>query len=114
MRYIKAGKLKALAMGSVLRSPLLPSVPTVAESGAPGYEAGNWYGILAPHGTSKGIVTLLNGKMGAALRTQDIVSWLEKLAFVPAPSTPGQFADYLRAEVAKWARAMKDAGVHPQ
>lgn len=112
--HIKAGKLKAIAVGSARHSSLLPNAPTVAEAGVPGYEAGNWYGVLVPRGTPKSIVGLLNKQIGTALKSKDVVERLEALAFEPAPSTPGQFASYLRAEIAKWSRAIKEAGVSLQ
>ncbi|OGA51479.1 MAG: hypothetical protein A3G24_12900 [Betaproteobacteria bacterium RIFCSPLOWO2_12_FULL_62_13] len=109
--HIRFGKLKALAVGSMSRSALLPNAPTLAEAGVRGYEASNWYGVLAPRGTPGNIVALLNKEVGLVLQRKDVADRLEALAFDSAFSTPAQFADYLRAEIAKWAKAMKEAGL---
>lgn len=109
--HVRAGKLRALALGSAQRSSTVPELPTIAESGVPGYEVTNWYGFLAPHGTPQGIVAVLNGKIAAAIADRDVRERLAALGFEPTPSAPRQFADYLKAEIAKWGRTMKDAGV---
>ncbi len=109
--HIRAGKLRALAVSSEKRTPLLAGLPTIAESGVPGYEAGTWYGMLAPRGTPPNITNVLNKQILAALESADVVERLASQAFDPVPSTPKQFADYLTSEIRKWAQAMKDAGV---
>lgn len=109
--HIRTGKLKVLAVAGAQRSSLLPDLPTVAESGVPGYEATNWYGVLAPRGTPQDIIVLLNKQTVATLRGDDVRGRFAALGFEPAASTPKEFADYLKSEIAKWARVMKDAGV---
>lgn len=111
--HIQSGKLRPLAMGSAQRSTLLPELPTVAESGVPGYEADTWYGMLAPHGAPAAVIRVLNQQIAAALKSKDVVERFAALGFEPASSTPARFAEYMRSEIAKWARTMKAAGVEP-
>lgn len=111
--HIQSGKLRALAMGSAQRSALLPELPTLAEAGVPGYEAGTWYGMLAPSGMPAAVIRVLNQQIGAALKSKDVVERFAALGFEPASSTPARFAEYMRSEIAKWARTMKEAGVQP-
>jgi len=109
---IKSGKLRALALGAGKRSSSAPDLATLAESGVPGYEVDNWYGVLVPRGTPQGIIDLLNKQIALAIGEQEIRERFAALGFEPAtPSTPRQFASYVKSEIAKWARAMKDAGV---
>lgn len=108
---IRSGKLKALALGAAKRSSSAPDLATLAESGVPGYEVDNWYGILVPRGTPQGIIGVLNKQIASALGEQEIRERFAALGFEPATSTPREFADYLKSEIAKWARAMKNAGV---
>jgi len=111
LSHVRAGRLKAIGIGGPRRSELLPGVATISESGVSGYEAQNWYGVLVPRGTHKTTIGELNKRIVSALKAKDLVSRLAKLAFDPAPSTPGQFSQYLKKEIAKWGRAMADAGV---
>ena len=111
LSHIRSNRLRALGIGGMRRSELLANVPTVAESGVRAFEAQNWYGVLAPRGTPRSIVAELNQRIVSALKAGDVAGRLAKLAFDPEPSTPGQFADYLRKEIAKWGRAMKEARV---
>ena len=107
---IKAGKLRALAVTSATRAPALPDVPTIAESGLPGFEASSWFGILVPAGTPPAIIAKING---------EVVKWLaspegkEKLAAIGANAaggTPEDFARHIQAETAKWAKVVKASG----
>jgi tripartite-type tricarboxylate transporter receptor subunit TctC len=111
LRHIRADRLTAIALGSSRRSALLHGVPTVAESGVDGFEAQNWYGILAPRGIPKSIVAQLNRQLVVALSASDLVGRLAKLAFQPTPSTPREFAEYLQKEILKWARTMRASRV---
>jgi tripartite-type tricarboxylate transporter receptor subunit TctC len=111
MPQIKAGRLRALAVSSEKRTPLMAALPTIAESGVAGYEAGTWYGMLAPRATPAGIVNQLNRQIAAALDSADMMKHLQSQAFDPMPSTPRRFADYLRSEIKKWGHAIKEAGV---
>lgn len=111
--YVRAGRLKALGMPNAKRSALFPDLPTIAESGFPGYEALNWYGVLAPRGTPQHVVKLLNHQIVTALNNHDVRERFSTLGYEPTPSTPDEFGSYIRAEIQKWARVIKDAGVRP-
>ena len=109
--HVKAGKLKAIATPGAQRSALLPDLPTIAESGLPGYEAVNWYGVLVPRGTSAAIVRVLNQHIVAALGSADVRERFGQLGYEPTPSTPEAFGKQVRDEIAKWTRVIKEAGV---
>jgi tripartite-type tricarboxylate transporter receptor subunit TctC len=109
--HVRSGKLKALAVGGDRRSTAAPELPTVAEAGLPTYSADNWYGLVVPRETPAAIVKILNGEISAALKTEDMRAQLVKLGFEAMSSTPTAFADYLKREIAKWARVMKTAGI---
>ena len=111
MPQIKAGRLRALGVSSEKRTSLMPSLPTIAESGVAGYEAGTWYGMLAPRATPAVIVNTLNRQIAAALESTEVLKHLQSQAFDPTPSTPRHFAEYLPREIRKWAQAIKEAGV---
>ena len=111
MPYVNSGKLKALGITAEARSPLLPRVPTVAESGLPGYQAITWNGILAPAATPKEIIARLNAAIGQVLRSTDTKERLAAIATEPVANSPEQFAAFLRAETAKWADLIKRTGI---
>src|SRR5258706_4508751 len=108
--HIKSGKLTALGVSGPQRSAVAPEVPTIAESGLTGYELENWYGVLAPAGTPRGIVNKLNGEIVKILQTQDVKERLNSQGFEIRTSTPEQFAAYLKSEIVKWAKIVKDSG----
>jgi len=110
---VKAGRLRALAVAGLQRSAVMPDVPTVAESGLPGYEAGSWYGLLAPAGTPRAIVERLNGEIVRILRLPEIERRLKGEAYEIPADTPDQFAAVIKAEVAKWAPIVREAGLRP-
>ncbi len=107
---IKAGKVRALAVTSLTRAPALPDVPTVAESGLPGFEASSWFGILAPAGTPPAIVAKLNAEIAKWLATPEAKEKLAKQGANAAGGTPEDFAKHIAAETAKWAKVVKDSG----
>jgi tripartite-type tricarboxylate transporter receptor subunit TctC len=107
----RAGKLRALAVSCAARSSLAPELPTVAESGVPGYDAITWYGVLAPRSTPPAVIATLNRETIAVLGAAEFRARLAVLGIEPTTSTPQEFADYLKADIAKWARTIKDAGV---
>ncbi|MGT2455551.1 tripartite tricarboxylate transporter substrate binding protein [Cupriavidus basilensis] len=109
--YVKSGKLRALAVTSAKRSPVLPDVPTMAEAGLPGYEATAWFGILAPAGTPPSIVDKLNKNLVAILRDAEMRKWMQSQGADAIGDTPSEFAAYIKTETAKWARVVKEAGV---
>lgn len=108
--FIKAGRLRGIAVTSTQRAPALPEVPTVAESGYPGYEDYTWIAFFAPHGTPRGIVEKLNAEITQALQVPAVKERLGPLGFDYNPNTPAQFADYLKREIEKWAKVVKDSG----
>jgi tripartite-type tricarboxylate transporter receptor subunit TctC len=107
---VKAGALKAVAVSGAKRSPAMPEVPTVAESGLPGFEAGVWYGIFAPAGTPAPIVARLNAEILKAIKSPDYRQRLAVDAVELTGSTPEQFRDHIRTELVKWAKVVKDSG----
>ena len=109
--HVKSGKLRALAMTAAQRSALAPDVPTVAESGVPGYEASIWNGMLAPAGTSKEIVGLLNREVVALIKTPDVQERFAALGADPRTSTPEEFASYIRSDMQRWSQVAKAAGI---
>jgi tripartite-type tricarboxylate transporter receptor subunit TctC len=111
---IKAGRVRAIAVTTTRRSPSAPDVPTVAESGVPGYEASNWYGVLAPAATPAPIVGRLNAEIGRALREAEVADALRRQGLDPLPSTPEEFARYLKADIAKWTKVIRAAGIRAE
>jgi tripartite-type tricarboxylate transporter receptor subunit TctC len=112
--YIKAGKLRAIAVSSSKRSPLLPEVPTVAESGGlPEFAVSIWVGVVAPPGTSKEIVDKLNAAIRQAVDLPDIREHLEALGAEPAAGTPEEFSAYIASETAQWLKVARAAKITP-
>ena len=110
---VKAGRLRALGVASRQRSPVVPEVLTVHESGLPNFEAGAWYGLLAPGGTPRPIIDRLHAEIVRVLRLPEIQQRLRGEAFEIPADTPDQFAAVIRAELAKWAPIVRDAGLRP-
>jgi len=112
--HIKAGKLRALAVTSVKRASSTPELPTVAESGVPGYEASGWFGMLAPVHISKEVLTKLNVEFNRALTLPDVKERLSALAMEAGGGSPDDFARFIKADTEKWARIIKEAGITMQ
>jgi tripartite-type tricarboxylate transporter receptor subunit TctC len=108
--HIQAGKLRALAVTSVTRSPALPSVPTMVEAGVPNFEAGSWFGILAPAGTPKAVVAKLDADIQKALARAEMQQKLTERGFQPAVKGPELFSRHISQEIAKWSRIVKQSG----
>jgi tripartite-type tricarboxylate transporter receptor subunit TctC len=108
--FIKAGKLRALAVTSAARSPALPDVPTIAESGVPGFEASSWFGLLAPAGTPRDVVAKINADTAKWLASPDAKEKLAAQGAAAAGGSPEDFAKHIQAETAKWARVVKESG----
>jgi tripartite-type tricarboxylate transporter receptor subunit TctC len=113
MPHIKSGKIRALAVTGATRSPALADVATIAEQGFPGVEATAWYGMLAPAGTPKAVITRLHGEVVKILKLPDVTQRLGGLGFEIAGSTPEQFAAYIRSETRKWEKVVKASGAKP-
>ncbi|MGZ8268274.1 MAG: tripartite tricarboxylate transporter substrate binding protein [Burkholderiales bacterium] len=111
--HIKSGKVRVLAVTSAKRSPALPDVPTVGESGVPGYEAIAWQGLLAPAGTPQAVVARVNAEFVKVLKQPDIVSKLNEQGFETVASTPEWFAAYIKTEIQKWTKVIRAAGLKP-
>jgi tripartite-type tricarboxylate transporter receptor subunit TctC len=107
---IKAGKLRPLAVTSLTRAPALPDVPTIAESGLPGFEASSWFGILAPAGTPPAIIAKLNAEVAKWLASPEGKEKLVAIGANAAGGSPEDFARHIQAETAKWAKVVKESG----
>ena len=110
LAFIKAGQLRALAVTSASRSPTLPDLPTLAESGLPGFEASSWFGLLAPAGTPKDIVAKIHTAVAAWLASNDAKEKLVVQGAIAAGGSPDAFAQHIAAETAKWAKVVKASG----
>ncbi|MEO5595858.1 MAG: tripartite tricarboxylate transporter substrate binding protein [Lysobacteraceae bacterium] len=108
---VKDGRLKALAITTAERSPLMPDVPTVAEAGVPGYELVGWYGLLAPAGTPKEIVNKLNQALDQALHEKDVLDKLTAAGFQVEGGKPERLGQLMRSESTKWGQVVKDANI---
>jgi tripartite-type tricarboxylate transporter receptor subunit TctC len=108
---VKAGRLRALAQSGGKRSALIPDIPTVAEAGVEGYEVTVWFGLVAPAGTPKEIVQKLNAEVLRILAMPDVRERFLAQGVEPLGSTPEQFGEHIRAQMAKWAKVVQDAGV---
>ena len=107
--HLKTGKLRPLGVTSSKRSAIAPDVPAIAES-LPGYEVDNWYGLFAPAGTPKGVVSKLNRDVTKVLQVPEVKERLDNQGIEPLSSTPEQFAAYIKSETVKWAKVIKDSG----
>ncbi|HZN23481.1 MAG TPA: tripartite tricarboxylate transporter substrate binding protein [Burkholderiales bacterium] len=108
--YVKSRRLNALAVTNPKRSPIVPEIPTVAESGLPGFEALQWFGVLAPAGTAREIVSKLNVDIVKTLRLPDVRERMVGLGAEVVGSSPEQFASFQKADAAKWAKVVKESG----
>ena len=107
----REGKLRALAITSIKRSALAPELPTMAESGFPGFEAVPWFGLVAPAGTPRDVVEKLHGETVKALATPEVRKKFDELGLEPVGNTPVEFAAVIRKETPEWAKVIKDAGI---
>jgi tripartite-type tricarboxylate transporter receptor subunit TctC len=111
--HVRSGRLRALAVSSAQRIPTLPDVPTVAESGYPGFEADQWYGVVAPAGTPAALVARLNAEINKALALTDVAQQLAVEGAVPTPTTPQAFGALIARELPRWAEVVKAGNVKP-
>ena len=111
MPYIRAGRVRTLAVASAQRFAMLPDVPTVAEAGVPGFAVNNWAGIFVAAGTPRPIIERLNTEIVKALAAPDVRQKLLEMGLVANTNTPEQFASYIQSETVKWAKVVKDANI---
>ena len=112
--HVRAGRLRALGVTSAARAASAPGIPTVAEGGLPGYEAVQWYGLLAPAGTPREIIARLHAETVATLRAPDSAKRLAGDGAEVIAGTPEEFAAFIAAETVKWAKVVKAAGIQPE
>lgn len=109
--YVQAGRLTALAVSSASRSPIMPALPTVSESGLPDFDVTNWFAVLAPAGTPAAIVAKLNQEIVKIINSADMQARLASQGAVPIGSTPEDCTKHMRTELIKWSKVVKDAGI---
>lgn len=114
MQHVQAGRLKALAVTSAKRFAALPALPTVAEAGVPGYEAIGWFGLFAPAATPQAIVAKVSGDANHVLADAEVKKKMLAAGAEPSGMTPEQFGNFVRAEMDKWAKLMKERGINPE
>jgi tripartite-type tricarboxylate transporter receptor subunit TctC len=112
--HIKSGKIRPLGVTTLKRAGMVPDIPTIAEPGLKGFDANNWYGLLAPAKTPKAIVAKLNAEVVKVLGMQDIKQYLFNQGLDPAPTTPDEFGAYIKSEMSKWAKVVRAAGASAQ
>jgi len=111
IQHVRAGKMKALGVSTVKRSALAPEVPSIDEAGVPGYDLSVWFGVLAPAGTPRDIIQRLNVEIVKILQSPDVKERFLKQGVDVQTGTPEQFDAFVKAEVARWAKVIKDAGI---
>jgi len=112
--HIRSGKLKALGVGATERNRLIPDVPTVAESGLPGYAAANWFGIVAPAGTPPAIVTRLHKEITEIQNSPEMRKQFANDGADIVQKSSAEFAAFIQSELAKWGRVVKESGIKPE
>ncbi|MBO9353541.1 tripartite tricarboxylate transporter substrate binding protein [Bordetella petrii] len=109
--HVRSGKLRAVAISTKKRASAMPELPTVDESGLPGFDVGSWFGILAPAGTPKPVVDKLNAELTRIINSADMQQLLARQGLDPMPMSPQAFADYMRQETRKWEDVVRKAGI---
>ncbi len=112
--HVRSGRLRALGVTTATRTPAVPDIPTIAEGGVPGYEAVQWAGLAAPAGPPHDIIVKLYKETAAILRRPETVEFLARDGNVVVATSPEEFAAFLKAEIAKWAKVVKSAGIEPE
>ena len=111
--HLKGGKIRMLAVTTLKRLPQTPDVPTLAESGFPGFEAYAWFSVLAPAGTPKAVVERLNREINRILTLPEVKEQYAKMGLIPGGGTPAELDAFIRADIAKWSKVIKAAGIKP-
>jgi tripartite-type tricarboxylate transporter receptor subunit TctC len=114
MSHLRSGRLKALGVGGLTRNFALPDVPTIDEAGVPGYQCGNWIGIVAPAGTPAPIVALLHKEITAIQNTPELKKAFENDGADAVRMTSAEFGSFIASEVDRWGKVVKEAGIQPQ
>ena len=114
MPHVRSGALRALAVTRIKRSALLPELPTLDEAGVTGFDMDSWAGIVAPAGTPSAIVTQLNTELRKIIETPDVKSSLSKVGFEAFSSAPGEFEGFIKVELDRWGKMVRDAGIQPE
>ena len=114
MAQVQAGKLKALGVATQRRLAYLPNVPTLAESGLPGFTAGTWFGLLAPAATPRAVIERINAAAGAALGAAELRRTFEDRNIVPGGGSPEDFGRFIAAEITKWQQLAASVGIKPE
>jgi tripartite-type tricarboxylate transporter receptor subunit TctC len=109
--HVKSGKLKALGVTGVKRSPAAPEVPTIAEAGVPGYRSINWNGLLAPAATSRSVITTLNREITRRFKSAEAQERFASVGIEALTGTPAEFDRFIREEIVQWAKVIKQAGI---
>ncbi len=112
--HVKAGRLRALAVTSLKPTPLVPGVPTVAESGFPGFEATSWWGVLAPAGTPAPVVSRLNTELVRILMLADVKELFAQMGNDTITSSPAEFSNFIKSEIAKYNKLVAEVGIKPE
>ena len=112
--HIKSGKMRAIAVTSAKRNPALPDVPTVAESGVPGYDMINWYGAVVPTGTPATAINRLNADINKALKLPDVQQRLAALGADPLGGSAAEFGAYIKSEIIKYTKVVQDGKLQQQ
>jgi tripartite-type tricarboxylate transporter receptor subunit TctC len=112
--HTRSGRMRALGVGALKRLPAIPDIPTISESGVPGYQSGSWYGFVAPAGTPRAIVDRLSRETAVAVKSQDISSKLAEEANIVVGSTPEEFSAHIKEEVARIGKVIRAAGITMQ
>lgn len=112
--HVRSGRLRALAVTTPERVAALPDFPTVAEAGVPGFESVSWFGLVAPAGTPKEVMSRLHQEAVAILRAPDVKERLARDGTEVIAGSPEEFGTYIRAEIVKWAKVVKSAGIKPE
>ncbi|MGH8618024.1 MAG: tripartite tricarboxylate transporter substrate binding protein [Burkholderiales bacterium] len=114
MPHVKSGRLRALGVTTLKRSPAMPDLPTIAESGLPGFEATNWYGVLTTAGTPKPVVDRLNRELVRIVASPDVREKFSQQGAEPETNTPAEYERFIKAEITKWAKVVREAGIKPE